>query len=169
MYYRNFLIIFLSTVLVACGAGETRKLTTEEIVYGPRDKARLSQIKEGGTFLEDLFKGDDNNETGSGSFVSYNNPLWKASLEVLSSFPLVSVDAKSGLIITDWYTSEKKPSERFKITVLLLAPDIQIDSVKVSVHKQVIRKNRWVNRNIDTKKPVAIERQIIQRAIELNL
>ena len=87
MYYRNFLIIFLSTVLVACGAGETRKLTTEEIVYGPRDKARLSQIKEGGTFLEDLFKGDDNNETGSGSFVSYNNPLWKASLEVLSSFP----------------------------------------------------------------------------------
>ena len=168
MYYRNFLIIFLSTVLVACGAGETRKLTTEEIVYGPRDKARLSQIKQGGAFLEDLFKGDDNNETGSGSFVSYNNPLWKASLEVLSSFPLASVDAKSGLIITDWYTSEKKPSERFKITVLLLAPDIQIDSVKVSVHKQVIRKNRWVNRNIDTKKPVAIERQIIQRAIELN-
>ncbi|MBF96127.1 MAG: hypothetical protein CFH34_00324 [Alphaproteobacteria bacterium MarineAlpha9_Bin4] len=169
MYYRNFLIIFLSTVLVACGAGETRKLTTEEIVYGPRDKARLSQIKEGGTFLEDLFKGDDNNETGSGSFVSYNNPLWKASLEVLSSFPLVSVDAKSGLIITDWYTSEKKPSERFKITVLILAPDIQVDSVKVSVHKQVIKKNRWVNRNINSKKPVAIERQIIQRAIELNL
>ena len=116
------------------------KLTKEEVIYGPRDKQRLEQMSEGGEFLSDLIgKGSKDDDTNV-SFVSYNSPLWKASLEVLSSFPLANVDAKSGLIITDWYTSEKKPSERFKITVLLMSSDIRADSVKVSVHKQIIKK-----------------------------
>ena len=167
--YKIIIVFLLSILIVACGSGETRKLTTEEIVYGPRDKERLRQMKEGGEFLGDLFKGrDEENESEGGSFVSYNNPLWKASLEVLSTFPLADVDAKSGLIITDWYTSEKKPSERFKVTVLLLAPELRSDSVKVSVHKQIIKQNRWINKNIDKKKLIAIERKIIQRAIELS-
>ena len=166
---KSFLILFfISLFLVSCGSGDTRKLTTEEIVYGPRDKARLGQMKQGGRFLDNIFNSDDDDESG-GSFVSYKNPLWKASLEVLSSFPLANIDAKSGLIVTDWYISEKKPSERFKITVLLTAPEIRIDSVKVAVHKQVIKKNRWVNKNIDNEKTVAIERKIVERAIELNL
>ena len=167
MFYKIFLAISSFLILVSCGTGETRKLTKEEVVYGPRDKERLKQMEEGGEFLSDLIgRGDDDDDYNVG-FVSYNSPLWKASLEVLSSFPLANVDAKSGLIITDWYTSEKKPSERFKITVLLMSSDIRADSVKVSVHKQIIKKNRWVNKNIDSKKPIAIERQIIQRAVEL--
>ena len=168
MFYKTISILFISYVLVACGFGETRKLTTDEIVLKPKDKERLSQMDEGGNFLSDLIGGDNSQDEGNFA-VSYNSPLWRASLEVLSSFPLVNVDAKSGLIITDWYTSEKKPTERFKITVLLLAPEVRADSVKVSVHKQIIKKNTWVNKNIDSKKPLAIERKIIQRAIELNL
>ena len=167
MFYKIFLTIFSFLILVSCGTGETRKLTKEEVIYGPRDKQRLEQMSEGGEFLSDLIGKGSKDDDSNVSFVSYNSPLWKASLEVLSSFPLANVDAKSGLIITDWYTSEKKPSERFKITVLLMSSDIRADSVKVSVHKQIIKKNRWVNRNIDSKKPIAIERQIIQRAIEL--
>ena len=167
IFFKITLIISLSIILISCGGGETRKLTTEEIVYGPRDKARLGQMKQGGRFLDNLFKNDDSDD--GGTFVTYKNPLWKASLEVLSSFPLANVDAKSGLIVTDWYTSEKKPSERFKVTVLITSPDVRVDSVKVSVHKQVIKKNRWVNKNIDSKKTLAIERKILERAIELNL
>jgi len=167
MFYKTLSILFISYVLVACGTGETRKLTTDEIVLNPKDRSRLDQVDGGGNFLSDLI---GNNSEEEGSFaVSYKSPLWRASLEVLSSFPLANVDAKSGLIITDWYTSEKKPTERFKITVLVLAPEVRADSVKVSVHKQIIKKNTWVNKNIDSKKPLAIERKIIQRAIELNL
>ena len=110
-----FTIAALTIALVSCG-GETRQLSTEEIVYKPRDAARLGQMKDGDRFLADLFK-TKGNEDESFSSVSIKSPLWKASLEVLSSFPLSSVDSKSGLIVTDWYTSEKKPSERFKITV----------------------------------------------------
>ena len=168
LIHKLFLISVATSLLVACGAGETRKLTKEEIIYKPRDKEKMRQMKEGGTFLSDLFIGD-NDDSGSFSASSTKGPLWKASLDVLSSFPLANIDAKSGLIITDWYTSEKKPSERFKITVLLLSQEIRVDSVKVSVHKQIIKKNRWINKNIDDKKTLAIERRIIQRAIELNL
>ena len=161
---------FISIFILSCSGGETRKLTTDEIVLSPRDKVRAKQMEEGGDFLGDLFniKSDEDDNDG-GSFASYKSPLWKASLEVLASFPLANVDAKSGLIITDWYTSEKRPSERYKVTVLLLAPDIRADSVKVSVHKQIVKKNRWINKSIDSKKPIEIERKIIQRAIELNL
>ena len=167
----KFLFIIIVTLTVSsCGGGDTRKLTTEEIIYNPRDKSRLGQMKQGGDFLSGIIGGNRDKE-GNGSFgvVSIKSPLWKASLDVLSSFPLSNVDSRSGLIITDWYTSEKKPSERFKITVLLLSQNIRADSVKVSVHRQIIRQNRWVNKNIDSKKPIAIERKIIQRAIELNL
>ena len=167
--FKKIFIIIVTMTVVCCGGGETRKLTTEEIIYSPKDKQRIGQMKQGGEFLAGLFDKSDNEENGNFSVVSIKSPLWKASLDVLSSFPLSNVDSKSGLIITDWYTSEKKPSERFKITVLLLSQDIRADSVKVSVHKQIIRKNRWVNKNIDSKKPIAIERKIIQRAIELNL
>ncbi len=168
LFIKFLFIIIVTMTLVSCG-GETRKLTTEEIIYNQKDKQRLKQMNVGGEFLSGIFKDKDDDEGGGFSVVSIKSPLWKASLEVLSSFPLSNVDSKSGLIITDWYTSEKKPSERFKITVLLLSQDIRADSVKVSVHRQIIRQNRWVNKNIDSKKPIAIERKIIQRAIELNL
>ena len=168
--FKKIFLIFLSTLaIVACGGGETRKLTTEEIIYNPKDKARLSQMEEGGEFFADLMGRRDSDEESFSGMVSIKSPLWKASLDVLSSFPLSSVDSKSGLIITDWYTSEKKPTERFKITVLLLSQQISSDSLKVSVHRQIIKQNRWVNKNIDSKKLIAIERKIIQKAIELNL
>lgn len=170
LFIKFLFIIIVTLKLTSCGSGDTRKLTTEEIIYNPKDKSRLGQMQKGGDFLSGIIGGNKNKE-GNGSFgvVSIKSPLWKASLDVLSSFPLSNVDSRSGLIITDWYTSEKKPSERFKITVLLLSQNISAESVKVSIHRQIIRQNRWVNKNIDSKKPIAIERKIIQRAIELNL
>ncbi len=169
IFKKALCISFFAFVLTSCGTGDTRKLTTDEIVLNPKDKARLSQMKDGGNFLAGLMGGDKDTEGNSVGIVSTKSPMWKASLEVLSSFPLSNVDSRSGLIITDWYTSEKKPSERFKITVLLLSNDIRADSVKVTVHRQIIKQNRWVNKNIDSKKPIAIERKIIQKAIESNL
>ena len=86
----------------------------------------------------------------------------------MSRFPLLSVDARSGVIITEWYISEKKPSQRFKISVLVMENTISASALKVSIYKQVIKKNRWINSEIDINKSVAIERKIIQRAVEIN-
>ena len=40
-------------MLISCGTGDTRKLTTDEIVLNPKDKSRLGQMKDGGNFLSD--------------------------------------------------------------------------------------------------------------------
>ena len=161
------------TAIVAFGcAGETRKLTKEEKVYKPSDQEKFTRIKKEGGFLTDLFKkgtdkvNDKFVNRGTSSTASQNSLLWKSSLEILSSFPLSSVDANSGIVITDWYSSEKKPSERFKITILILDNEISSNSVKVKVHKQIIKNSRWVNTKFDTKKTLSIERKIIQKAIE---
>ena len=163
------LLITLSFFTVSCG-GDTRKLTTDEFVLSPRDKAKKEQLRKGGNIFKDLIGlGKKEDKEGLGGYnISKKSPLWKASLDVLSTFPLANVDSGGGIIITDWYTSDKKPSERFKVTVLMLSPEIKVGSVKVTVHRQVIKGNRWVNKNIDETKIVAIERKIIQRAIDLS-
>ena len=100
-----------------------------------------------------------------GSKSNKSNPLWIASLEILSSFPLLSADASSGILITDWYSSEKKPSQRFKITVLVLDQQISPNSVQVKIHKQINKNSRWVNTKLDKEKIISIERKIMQRAV----
>ena len=142
--------------------GQTRQLTDEEKIWMPRDRERMRKVKAGRGMLTDFFfRRDTNEENSKGSFARTNNYLWSASLEVLSNFPLASIDNKSGLIITEWYSSESKPSERFKITVLILSNKIEADAIKVSIHRQVIKSSRWINVNIEDKKTSAIERKII--------
>ena len=160
------LIISLSIIgiLSGCG-GQTRQLSQEERVFMPRDRERMDRVKEGRGLLTDLFfrKSEVEEVTTSSS----DNYLWSASLQVLSNFPLSSIDNRSGLIITDWYSSEKKPSERFKITVLILSKKIEANALKVKVHRQILKNSRWINIKIEDKKTSAIERKIISTAIDL--
>ena len=160
------LIISLSIIgiLSACG-GQTRQLSQEERVFMPRDRERMDRVKGGKGLLTDLFfRKSQDEEISTGTSKNY---LWSASLQVLSNFPLSSIDNKSGLIITDWYSSEKKPSERFKITVLILSKKIEAGALKVKVHRQILKNSRWINVNIENKKTSAIERKIISTAIDL--
>ena len=169
MLLKSFLLFVVLTLLSGCG-GETRQITREEQIYSPRDRERIGQMKMGKGLLADLFKVGKGGEAESrevGNMIgTSNNPLWKASLDVLSTFPISSVDSKSGIIITDWYSSEKKPSERFKITVLILSKEITSSAVQVKIHKQYIKNSRWINANLNNEKNLAIERKIIQRAVE---
>ena len=160
------LIISLSIIgiLSACG-GQTRQLSQEERVFMPRDRERMDRVKGGKGLLTDLFfRKSQDEEISTGTSKNY---LWSASLQVLSNFPLSSIDNKSGLIITDWYSSEKKPSERFKITVLILSKKIEAGALKVKVHRQILKNSRWINIKIEDKKTSAIERKIISTAIDL--
>ena len=44
---------------------------------------------------------------------------------------------------------------------------ISATAVKVKIYKQVIKNSRWVNQNIESNKTLAIERKIIQKAVDL--
>ena len=164
----NFILyIVFSSFLVSCGRDiRVEQLNEEEMIWQPRDRDRMRKTKDGKGLLKNLFKGDSDVEEYS-KITKVNNYLWKASLDVLSNFPLSSVDSSSGLIITDWYSSEKKPQNRFKITVLIMSNKISATAVKVKIYKQVIRNSRWVNQSIENDKKLAIERKIIQKAVDL--
>ena len=47
-----------------------------------------------------------------GATVGDNNRLWRAALETVSFMPLVSANASSGVIITDWYSAPNAPDQR---------------------------------------------------------
>ena len=172
IYFTRFLIFGFSItgllLLSSCGKDmNVKQLSKEERLWQDRDRRKLAKTQAGNGILSDLFKKDTKEDKNLG-VIATNNPVWRASLETLSKFPLLSVDAGSGIIITEWYISEKKPTQRFKITVLVMEDSISANALKVSIHKQVIRKNRWVNSKIDIKKSLAIERKIIERAVEIN-
>lgn len=170
-FYLFITIIISFFLLSGCGKDiNVEQLSEEERLWQDRDRRRMQKTEMGRGLLTDLFKGrkDDKKDKTSAGFIGTDNPIWRASLETLSKFPLSSVDAGSGIIITEWYISERKPSQRFKITVLVMENVINANSVKVSIHKQVIKSNKWVNSKIDSNKSIAIERKIIQRAIEIN-
>tara|TARA_B100000674_G_scaffold494312_1_gene518565 strand:- start:656 stop:1189 length:534 start_codon:yes stop_codon:yes gene_type:complete len=167
-YIIKYIILILTLGMLSACTGETRKLTDDEKIWMPRDRERMKKVRAGSGLLTKFFlRRDSSDEDIKGSFARANNYLWSASLEVLSNFPLASIDNKSGLIITEWYSSESKPSERFKITVLILSNKIEADAIKVSIHRQVIKSSRWINVNIEDKKTSAIERKIINKAIDL--
>ncbi len=163
----KILLVLLIIVFLASCTGNVKQMPEEERIYMPRDRERIRKTKAGRGILTELFKKSTRKSESKEYTGNANSFLWKASLDVLSNFPLSSVDARSGLIITDWYSSESKPQQRFKITVLVLSDKISSSAVKVKIYKQVIKSSRWVNQKIETNKTLAIERKIIQKAVDL--
>ena len=64
------LLITLSFFTVSCG-GDTRKLTTDEFVLSPRDKAKKEQLQKGGNIFKDLIGLGKKGEMDNGM-------IWKA-------------------------------------------------------------------------------------------
>lgn len=50
--------------------------------------------------------------------------------------PLVSADATSGVIITDWYAAPNAPNQRQKVNVYILGREPRAESLRVSVFRQ---------------------------------
>ena len=68
--------------------------------------------------------------------VGVDNRLWRAALETVSFMPLVSADATSGVVITDWYSAPNAPNQRQKVNVYVLGRELRSDSLRVSVFRQ---------------------------------
>ena len=47
-----------------------------------------------------------------------------------------TVDYSGGIIITDWYNSEKNTKESIKITLRFLTNEVRSDSLKIIVHQK---------------------------------
>jgi len=79
---------------------------------------------------------DSGGPAAQNAAIGVDNRLWRAALETVSFMPLVSADATSGVIITDWYSAPNAPNQRQKVNVYILGRELHAESLRVSVFRQ---------------------------------
>lgn len=114
----------------------------------------------------DAFRGKGGGILGADtSEIAVNPFLWRAALESVGFMPITQADSNGGVVITDWYASPEKPSERVKVTVLILGKILRADAVKASVFKQIKdAKGAWADQPADTATARALEDIILTKA-----
>ncbi|PWR20602.1 DUF3576 domain-containing protein [Zavarzinia compransoris] len=161
--------------LAACGSAETAQQYPQQRTNGGYDPAPdPSEQPEGGLFGPDgivLFGGKDRNAEDAGSSgIGVNALLWRASLDTLSFMPLASADPFGGVIITDWYSSPDRPSERMKATVYILDRRLRADGLKVALFRQQIGPERqWIDVPVSAETVGQLENAILTRARQLRV
>lgn len=99
--------------------------------------------------------------------LAINSYLWRAAIDTVSFAPLLQANPSSGVIITDWYRSPKVPTERVKLTVAVLDPDLRADAIRVSAAKQVYRDGAWNDAPVSAATVQKLEDIILTRARDI--
>lgn len=142
-------------VLTACAS------TSGEVApEGGRDR---------GGILPSFLGGGGANDAAEEDGIGVNSFLWRAAHDTISFMPLQSSDPFGGVIITDWFADPAAPNERFKATVYILDTRLRADALNVSVFRQVLTADGWVDAAVDPDTGVQIENAILRRAREIRL
>lgn len=171
---RLLAIIGLLFIITACKGGVT--VDDSESVYHPEtpEQHRSDDMDSLLTKNKDPIviysskksaSGSSGNAAGNGVAGSY---LWRATLESIAFMPLSSVDSNGGVIITDWYSSPNSPNERLKFNIIILSPELQISSIKVTAFRQVQHFGQWQSAEVTKELSRTIEDNILRKAIALN-
>jgi hypothetical protein len=131
--YTRLLILLITSSFFLNGCngmpgGDARKY--------PADPAKRieNNVAEGKGFR--LSKPFDGNNGGVFEFAS-SNELWRASLDILDFMPLASVNYSGGIIITDWYSTDKASSESIKISVRFLSNEVRADALDIKIFNRI--------------------------------
>lgn len=93
------------------------------------------------TDIFDKFNNPNKNVVYTGS--SVNKFLWQASLSVLESYPLQTVDSQGGFISTDWIINKDEPNRRCQIKITVLSQDFVSTGVKTKLLCQEKVNSQW--------------------------
>lgn len=116
-----------------------------------------------------VFGGKDEKKNDGSTGIGVNAYLWRASLDTVSFMPLASADPFGGVIITDWYSPEEKPDERFKVNVFILDRQLRSSGVKVKTFRQKKSGSSWVDTNVADDTSRKMEDAILTRARQLRV
>ena len=129
------------------------------------DERVKKNLEEGRGFrLDNLIKGE--NKGGDFMFASANE-LWRASLDTIDFMPLTSVNYSGGIIITDWFSAEKKDADskrELKITVKFLTNEIRADAVDVMIFEKICKNENCNTNKIQSKLEKEIKLAILKKA-----
>ena len=167
-------VLAVGLALSACGRIQadppTEYVKVNKGVSVPREEA--DKFRGGKIFGDNGINilGRDDDKSGGGG-IGVNAFLWRASLDTISFMPLSSADPFGGVIITDWYSPQQSPDERFKVTVYILDTRLRADGVKVALFKQQRDPGRgtWLDGQAGATAAADIENAILTRARELRI
>ncbi len=95
--------------------------------------------------------------------------LWQATIDTLSFTSMDSLDPRTGLAVTDWYSPKGKPDERLRITAFVKARALRSDSIVVTVDRQIRSGAQWQDAPVAQKLVEDLENAILQRAREVHI
>jgi hypothetical protein len=99
--------------------------------------------------------------------IGVNAYLWRAALDTLSFAPFAQTDSNGGVIVTDWYVNADNPSERVKLTAVILDRDLRADALRVTGARQTLQNGQWVDAPMAAATVQRVEEIILTRARDL--
>ncbi len=158
--------ILSALILSSCQGVESkaeypdRRAGDPDTMYGKRDSI----------FGKDglnLFGSKKKEETGTG--ITVNAYLWRATLDTLSFMPIDKTDPFGGTILTDWYSAPNMPYERVKANVFIMGRTLRTEALKVTLFRQVAQNGFWVDVAVDPSTVTQLETAILTRARQLKV
>ncbi len=133
------------------------KLKTEGINIPPNES--------GGGFGKGFSIGDMLGSS-SGTFDSVDEITFNVALDKLGFMPLASVDASSGVIITDWFNLYDT-NIRIKINVRIVDSELNDNSIIVQLFKQRYDGSKWNDLGSDVEQSEKVKNNILDEARKL--
>ncbi|MEA1938484.1 MAG: DUF3576 domain-containing protein [Pseudomonadota bacterium] len=113
---------------------------------------------------------DTGKDKASGSDITVNAYLWRATLDTVSFMPISGADPRGGVVLTDWYGPDPNTPERFKINVFILDSVLRADGIRVSVFRQVQGPmGQWRDATVAVGTARTLEDTILTRARQLKI
>ena len=156
------LILIISLILASC---QLAKLGGDARENPPDPNARVKKnLEEGKGFrLNNIIK-----KSGGGSFeFASSNELWRASLDTIDFIPLASVNYSGGIIITDWYSSDKNSNEVLKISIRFLTNEIRSDAIDIKIFTKICdNQNKCVTSEKSGNLIAELKKEILKKAVQ---
>ncbi len=166
-YLLSSLVIFLHfTALAESSYPETAQQRRNEDFGSLLSKDGGVEVYDSNPNAKTLFKGG---KASGSSSMNVNQYLWQATLNTLSFMPLASADSNGGIIITDWYEDPAYPGERYKVNAIVNSTELRVESLKLTVFKQVSKNGSWHDVKVNPKVAMDLEEKILTNARELKV
>jgi hypothetical protein len=131
----------------------------------PRSRHQNTPVYRQSPTVFDARNADSSAPPQSSPTIGADNRLWRAALETVSFMPLVSVNASSGVIITDWYAAPNAPDQREKVNVYVVGRELRAESLRVSVFRQERSSDgAWTDTPTPSDTATRFENDILTRA-----
>ncbi len=153
------LIIFTLFFLNSCGFYKRSDIKDNPVNVDERVKRNIQEGR-GFRFGRGATRG------GNFDFAS-SNPLWRSAVNVLDFVPLTNASYSGGIIITEWFSSERNTentNRELKITIQFVSNEIRADAIKVLVFEKTCVLNNCKTKKIKSKLEGELKLAILKKA-----